>query len=207
MVAQLGYGDGDEATVVSYGPNVVPKYITTYFRHKFVNNSPVPFLALSLRVQRDDGVLVWLNGAESFRDNMPPSGPIAFDDLASTALGASLENTFISTNLQPNIIPPGTNVLAVEIHQGTVDSSDLSFDLELIATLAQPDPNLALSLSTGRTELRWPAIAGPFRLEQTTNLVAWSAATNPIQRDGYWSFLILTNKPGLRQQFFRLNRN
>ena len=30
--AQLGYGDGDEATVVSYGPNANQKYITTYFR-------------------------------------------------------------------------------------------------------------------------------------------------------------------------------
>ena len=30
--AQLGYGDGDEATVVSYGPSASNKYITTYFR-------------------------------------------------------------------------------------------------------------------------------------------------------------------------------
>jgi len=33
--AQLGYGDGDEATVVSYGPDSGSKYITTYFRHTF----------------------------------------------------------------------------------------------------------------------------------------------------------------------------
>ena len=30
--AQLGYGDGDEATVVSYGSNSSKKYTTTYFR-------------------------------------------------------------------------------------------------------------------------------------------------------------------------------
>src|SRR6185295_7769419 len=148
------------------------------------------------------GVLVWLNGAEIFRDNMPPSGPIAFNDLASFALGAPLENAFISTNLQPNIIPSGTNVLAVEIHQGTVDSSDLSFDLELTATLAQPAPQLALALSAGRAELRWPAIAGPFHLEQTTNLIAWSLVTNLIQRDGYWNFVLPTNNPAFRQQFY-----
>src|SRR5688572_28326047 len=34
--AQLGYGDGDEATVVGFGPNANDKYITTYFRRKFV---------------------------------------------------------------------------------------------------------------------------------------------------------------------------
>src|SRR5437763_11120974 len=33
--AQLGYGDGDEATVVSFGPDANNKYITTYFRMHF----------------------------------------------------------------------------------------------------------------------------------------------------------------------------
>ena len=30
--SELGYGDGDEATVVSYGPDAGNKYPTTYFR-------------------------------------------------------------------------------------------------------------------------------------------------------------------------------
>ena len=33
--AELGYGDGDEATLVAYGPNSTSKYTTTYFRHAF----------------------------------------------------------------------------------------------------------------------------------------------------------------------------
>ena len=33
--AELGYGDGDESTVVSYGPSATAKYITTYFRKTF----------------------------------------------------------------------------------------------------------------------------------------------------------------------------
>ena len=33
--AELGYGDGDEYTVVSFGPDPNNKYITTYFRHAF----------------------------------------------------------------------------------------------------------------------------------------------------------------------------
>jgi hypothetical protein len=37
--AELGYGDGDEATVVSFGPNSGAKYITTYFRKTF--NVPI----------------------------------------------------------------------------------------------------------------------------------------------------------------------
>src|SRR6186997_1390070 len=33
-VGEFGYGDGDEATVVSYGRNASKKYITTYFRRQ-----------------------------------------------------------------------------------------------------------------------------------------------------------------------------
>jgi hypothetical protein len=206
--AQLGYGDGDEATVVSFGPNASSKFITTYFRRTFVNNAPGPFAALTLRLVRDDGVLVWLNGVEIFRDNMP-SGFVSFGTLALSSLGPPLESAFIESNLVPAVLVSGTNTLAVEIHQGAVDSSDLSFDLELTATLAQPDPQLALNVSTGQSRFRWPALAGPFRLEQTTNLAppaVWTPVTNAPANDGYWNSLVLTNTASVIQRFFRLNR-
>jgi len=38
--AQLGYGDGDEATVVSFGPNASTKYRTTYFRRSITVANP-----------------------------------------------------------------------------------------------------------------------------------------------------------------------
>jgi hypothetical protein len=206
-LAQLGYGDTDEATVVGYGPNASSKYITTYFRHRFVNRSPIPFTALTLRVIRDDGIVVWLNGAEVFRDNLP-GGAVTFGTLALSSLGPPLEGEFTETNLPPLIVAPGTNVLAVEIHQGAVDSSDISFDLELIATLARPDPQLAFVTGTGRLELRWPALAGPHRLEHTASLappVTWLPVTNALISDGYWNTFVMTNTPGTSGHFFRLN--
>src|SRR5207247_9986717 len=57
-LAQLGYGDGDEATVVSYGGNASAKYITTYFRRTFSVTNPLEFGSLTLRVLRDDGAVV-----------------------------------------------------------------------------------------------------------------------------------------------------
>src|SRR4051812_8448574 len=38
-LAQLGYGDGDEATIVSYGPDPDTKYIPPYLRRAFVANN------------------------------------------------------------------------------------------------------------------------------------------------------------------------
>ena len=52
--AQLGYGDGDEATVVSYGPNANNKYITTYFRDSFTVADASRVSAMTLQLIRDD---------------------------------------------------------------------------------------------------------------------------------------------------------
>jgi hypothetical protein len=131
--AQLGYGDGDEATVVGYGPNAAAKHITTYFRHAFNVGDPGIYTSLLLRVLRDDGVVVYLNGVEVFRDNMPGGG-ITYQTLASTALGAPAESTFLETSIGTANLVGGQNVLAVEIHQAIGSSSDASFDLQLVGS-------------------------------------------------------------------------
>ncbi|HZI64997.1 MAG TPA: metallophosphoesterase family protein, partial [Thermoanaerobaculia bacterium] len=128
--AQLGYGDGDEATVVSFGPNASAKYVTTYFRRAFTVANPSVFAAFNLRLLRDDGAVVYLNGAEVFRSNMP-AGTIGYTTPASSALGAPAESTFVTASVPASSLVAGTNVLAVEVHQANGTSSDLSFDLEL----------------------------------------------------------------------------
>src|SRR5262245_27883537 len=46
--AELGYGDGDEATVVSFGPNASAKYVTTYFRRVFTVVNAASFQSLTM---------------------------------------------------------------------------------------------------------------------------------------------------------------
>ena len=91
--AQLGYGDADEATIVSYGPDPNAKYITTYFRQKFFVGSPSAYTGLTLNLLKDDGAVVYLNGTEIHRVNMP-AGSISYTTPASTALGTPQEATF-----------------------------------------------------------------------------------------------------------------
>ena len=62
--AQLGYGDGDEATVVSFGPNATSKYITTYFRRSSGATNASQVTNFVLRLLADDGAVVYLNGTE-----------------------------------------------------------------------------------------------------------------------------------------------
>src|SRR5438046_225330 len=79
--AKLGYGSGGEATAVSFGPDANNKYITTYFRRAFTVATPALFTGLTLTLQRDDGAVVYLNGTEVFRSNMP-AGTISSSTLA-----------------------------------------------------------------------------------------------------------------------------
>ena len=131
--AQLGYGDGDEATVVSFGPSSTSKYITTYFRRAFNVPDPSIYAGLTINLLRDDGAVVYLNGVEVFRSNMP-SGTISYTTLASSALGAPQESTFYPSSVPASNLVAGNNVLAVEIHQANATSSDISFELELTAS-------------------------------------------------------------------------
>ncbi len=125
--AELGYGDGDEATVVSYGPDDQNKYITTYFRQSFEVTDASLYERVTISLKRDDGIVVYLNGTEILRDSMP-TGTITYTTLATQ----NLEDNYFRnwTKDVPNLVN-GTNVLAVEIHQYSADNADISFDLSM----------------------------------------------------------------------------
>ncbi|MBI3817067.1 MAG: metallophosphoesterase [Planctomycetes bacterium] len=128
--AQLGYGDGDETTVVGYGPNPANKYITTYFRRSFNVANPSLFTHIGLKLLRDDGAVVYLNGSEIYRTNLP-AGPVAFTTLATESVGDLQEFAIYGTVLPASLLLTGSNLLAVEVHQASPTSSDVSFDCEL----------------------------------------------------------------------------
>ncbi len=129
--AELGYGDGDEATVVSYGPDPNNKYITTYFRKAFTVTNPAGYQRLWLQVLADDGAMVYVNGTEAARVNLA-SGAITYTTRAIAALNEPEEARFNLFYLAPSLLVTGTNVVAVEVHQVATDTNDLSFDLALL---------------------------------------------------------------------------
>ncbi|HYO11048.1 MAG TPA: fibronectin type III domain-containing protein [Tepidisphaeraceae bacterium] len=173
--AQLGYGDGDESTVVSYGTSSTNKHVTTYFRKGFNVSNPSAVTALNLRLLRDDGAVVYLNGTEVFRSNMP-TGTIGYTTFASAAIEP---DGYVTASINPALLVSGNNVIAVEIHQSDRSSSDVSFDLALEAISSAPPP-AAPSAPTGlgataaghaRVDLSWGDASGNetgFRIERST---------------------------------------
>jgi hypothetical protein len=137
--AELGYGDGDEQTTVSFGTNPSNKFITTYFRKTFSILDASSYQALTLKLLFDDGAAIYLNGQEIQRANLAPAA--AFNTTA-TPQPDTLEDTWFTYPLDPALLLNGVNTLAVELHQSATNDPDLTFDLILTATPRPPQWNI-----------------------------------------------------------------
>ncbi len=134
--AELGYGDNDETTTISYGSSSQDKHITSYFRKQFLYTSAQQPLGAILKIRRDDGAVVYLNGVEIARSNMP-LGSVTFETEASGTVSGTAEDNLIEYAI-PLVSLNDTNIIAVEIHQANSSSSDLSFDLSFLVQEAAP---------------------------------------------------------------------
>jgi hypothetical protein len=125
---QLGYGENDENTVVSYGPEANKKFVTTYFRKTVEVADTTGLTNIEAAMIYDDGAIVYVNGVEVFRGNMP-TGTVEY---ATYSLGNTpTENQYHAFIIPKSVLVPGLNTIAVELHQISATSTDLSFDLTL----------------------------------------------------------------------------
>ncbi len=140
---KLGYSD-NPATTLSYGPSSSNKYITYYFRKKF-NVAALSALTdtLELNILRDDGAVVYINGTEVVRTNMP-TGTIDYLTWSSSIVDGVDESTYYTYHIPKSVLVTGVNTIAVEVHQRDGTSSDLGFDMELINYTAPVAPAQSL---------------------------------------------------------------
>jgi len=82
-----------------------------------------------LSFKRDDGIVIYVNGHEAVRDNMP-SGIIDATTTAEIALSGSKERAWQEILLPVESLTIGENLVAAEVHQASPSSSDLRFALE-----------------------------------------------------------------------------
>jgi hypothetical protein len=129
--AELGYGDGDEATVIPSGAS--PRNVSAYFRNLISVSNPGAYSSVTFTVKRDDGVVLYLNGVELGRNGMP-SGTIANTTLANVEQSsATQEATTWSVTIPAANLVAGQNLIAAEVHQFSTGSSDVSFRLTAVA--------------------------------------------------------------------------
>ena len=90
-------------------------------------SDPAQFASFAIQMIRDDGVIIYLNGVEMLRNNMP-TGSVIYSTRASTS---GDPRKYIALTASTTALLPGQNVLAVEVHQNGAGSSDLAFDIEI----------------------------------------------------------------------------
>jgi hypothetical protein len=163
--APLGYAMTGIKTTVGYGPDANNKYPTTYFR-KTINLSAPPKRSDSflLNYQVDDGFVVYVNGKEAGRYNMP-NGNITFNSYSSSYAGDTpLTGTL---NLSSSFFQNGKNIIAVEIHNNKGASSDQFWACELLTTVGA---------DSGKTFLTDAVI----KLSENDNNISLTASFTPL---------------------------
>jgi FtsH-binding integral membrane protein len=155
-----------------------------------------------------DGAVVWLNGQEAFRTNMP-IGPITFTNPASQrAIIYEQPYTFYPTNIAVSNLPAGTNLVAVEVHLFFTNRISLGFDLELIGTGYFLPPSLSIASAGTNIVLAWPIAGGTgYTLYSSTDLTtpgSWTIAAATVQTNG--GQYVVTLSPDAVTRFFRLQK-
>ncbi|MFS0723053.1 GH92 family glycosyl hydrolase [Paenibacillus sp. 1P07SE] len=186
--AVLGYDNtGYVDTVVGYGPDGNNKYPTTYFRHAFQIDHPEDVAALAGRLIRDDGAIVYLNGHEIIRTNMP-NGPVGYNTWANATVGN--ERNWLPYTIDKSLLVEGTNVIAAEVHQVNGTSSDVAFafGLEALKLLEVPAAPTAPVIDDELNTFGWSYVPGfeqPELYEFTTDGGrSWRQVTNNPQTVG-----------------------
>ena len=130
--APFGYGekDGHNTLIAIKAQASNEKVMAAYFRHSFEIGDLEELTTLVAELRRDDGAAVYLNGKEIARQNLPDS-ELDYSSKAISAISGGDETIYRWIQISPELVKPGLNTIAIEVHQVNEASSDVSFDLHL----------------------------------------------------------------------------
>lgn len=127
QVGQSPFGVGDEgiATTLGSGDSTRTSY---YFRRQFKLDDASLDAVAYLRI--DDGCVVYLNGREVYRYNLP-NGRLTHETRAPISIGGVQETLYHRVLLSRKLLRKGSNTIAVSVRQVSSASKDMYFDLRL----------------------------------------------------------------------------
>ena len=204
---QLGYGQDDQATVISFGPDDFFKNTNTYFRKRFSYTPSGTLSNLALRVCFNDGIAVYLNGVEVMRRNLATNAGYADAALADNS---ARQNVWFSSPVSPSLIRAGNNAntLAVEVHRFDPSGPTLSFDLQLLEGPIETQRRFT-SAPRLTNNLCRISVAGPvgsvLTIDASPDLQNWSFAGQTVLINGTNVFQE-TITSFITQRFYRIRQ-
>ena len=124
--------------------------LAAYFRLEFDVEDVTLFDTLDLELYRDDGAIIYLNGIEVLRTNLP-TGTVTENTAA-----LSYSEATVTANVPASSLLTGTNVLAVEVHNRALDN-DLMFDLQVSSSVCRSCLTEVTLSATAGTYLKEPS--------------------------------------------------
>ena len=100
-----------------------------YYFRKVVSITPSSYTAIRLNLKRNDGVVIYVNGTERARDNMP-AGAIAHGTYSTAPIAPGTAENY-TIDLSPSYFVSGNNTIAVEIHSDKAKAADVTFDMQI----------------------------------------------------------------------------
>jgi hypothetical protein len=186
--ARLGFGGDGESTEMTAGRLVY------WARKQYTVPAGTSPVSAVMRVQRDDGVAVYLDGSRIAKININDE-PVRNDSAAASTISDEAEAEWVDVTVPLSGLTPGTHQLAVSIHQSAVNSSDTGFDMTFRAVL-RPAAGLYNTLPAAPPPLRIAPRAGSgnslldltltdqagrvYVVEKSLNLQSWSPLSTHI---------------------------
>lgn len=138
--APLGYNNQNSVTTqLDWGTDSSNKRPTYYFRRQFkLSSAPTDQQTFTFTYTVDDGCIIYVNGTEVHRANMP-EGNVTFDQYSTSVDGQSVTGTI---TIDANLLNKGNNVIAVEVHNNNAPSTDIYWSGILTMIEASDDATL-----------------------------------------------------------------
>ena len=149
--------------------NLITANFWTHFN--FSGDPAVTILRVLGKV--DDGAVIYLNGQELQRIRMA-SAPAAIS--RSTFASGTVNDTDAQDAFEfiaPALLHSGDNLVAVELHQSTSISSDLTMGLRLVA-VTPPSPRLSITHDFGFVTLNWQPNGGQLQYRDSLSSGQWT---------------------------------
>jgi hypothetical protein len=173
----MGYGESWTNTCIPAGPTCVSypptgpcssfagcnKYPTIYFRKTLNISDPAAYDSMRFSLIVDDGAVVYVNGTEVSRINMPATPGLnlmTYNTLTPTLMA---ENTAVTISIPISAFTAGDNQIAIEVHQNGTGATSTSSDADFNAQI------------TGVVHVVPALVRGPYLQmgNQTSFMVRW----------------------------------
>ena len=167
---------------------------TYYFRTHFTVNTNLAGFTANLTTVLDDGAVIYLNGTEWARPGMP-SGAVNYGTFSSRNVGNGATE-FLS--LPSNLLVPGDNTLAVEVHQSGTASSDIVWGATLEATRTYTN---CATLSSSPVILNEVFARNLTRTNLSGVVADWIELLNPATEAASLGGMSLTDDPAVPRKW------